>query len=83
MTVLKSVPKIPADGINLPETIKRIEREWVMQALERCDGNKSGAARLLGIRRTTLLMKLRAMKPHAKMGITVANSSEPERKDKL
>jgi DNA-binding NtrC family response regulator len=44
----------PLDG-----TLERVERRVLQHALERTDGNKSEAARLLGLPRTTFLDKLR------------------------
>lgn len=45
---------LPADGLSLEE----LERELICQALERTDGNKAEAARLLGITRDTLRYRL-------------------------
>ena len=45
---------LPALGVNLDE----LERELIAQALERAGGNKSGAARLLGLSRDTLRYRL-------------------------
>ena len=45
---------LPADGLSLDE----LERELICQALERTDGNKTGAARLLGVTRDTLRYRL-------------------------
>ncbi len=45
---------LPPDGVSLDE----IERELICQALERTDGNKTGAARLLGLSRDTLRYRL-------------------------
>lgn len=44
----------PLDG-----TLERIERRVLRRALERTSGNKSEAARLLGLKRTTFLDRLR------------------------
>ena len=48
-----------ASGHPLDGTLERIERRVLARALERADGNKSEAARLLGLKRTTFLDKLR------------------------
>ena len=45
---------LPAAGLSLDE----LERELICQALERTDGNKTGAARLLGLSRDTLRYRL-------------------------
>ncbi len=48
------VPRIPADGLSL----EALERELILQALERAAGNKSQAARLLGLTRRTLYSRM-------------------------
>jgi sigma-54 specific flagellar transcriptional regulator A len=50
---------LPADGLNLKQTLAAIENELIGQALARADGVVAQAARLLGVGRTTLLEKLR------------------------
>ena len=50
----KAAPGHPLDG-----TLERVERRVLRRALERAGGNKSEAARLLGVPRTTFLDKLR------------------------
>ncbi|MDT8368774.1 MAG: sigma-54 dependent transcriptional regulator [Longimicrobiales bacterium] len=45
---------LPPTGVSLQE----LERELMCQALERADGNKTGAARLLGLSRDTLRYRL-------------------------
>jgi DNA-binding NtrC family response regulator len=40
-------------------TVGEIERELVLQTLERCDGNRTHAARVLGISVRTLRNKIR------------------------
>jgi DNA-binding NtrC family response regulator len=45
---------LPPNGLRLEE----LERELICQALERADGNKTGAARLLGLSRDTLRYRL-------------------------
>jgi len=48
------VPTIPADGLSL----ETLERELILQALDRASGNKSQAARLLGLTRRTLYSRM-------------------------
>ena len=48
------VPVIPAEGLSL----ETLERELILQALERAGGNKSQAARLLGLTRRTLYSRM-------------------------
>lgn len=45
---------LPEAGFDMKGTIARWERGWVQQALERCHGNQSAAARLLGLTRDEL-----------------------------
>ncbi len=49
----------PATGISLKAEIEKYETQLIFKALEKANGVKSEAARLLGINRTTLLEKLR------------------------
>jgi DNA-binding NtrC family response regulator len=48
------IPDIPADGLSL----EVLERELIVRALERANGNKSQAARLLGLTRRTLYSRM-------------------------
>ncbi|HET7224298.1 MAG TPA: sigma-54 dependent transcriptional regulator [Candidatus Eisenbacteria bacterium] len=48
------VPTIPPEGLSL----ETLERELILQALERSGGNKSQAARLLGVTRRTLYSRM-------------------------
>jgi len=52
---------LPADGIDLRAHLTQIERRLIEQALERANGTVAHAARLLGLRRTTLVEKLRKL----------------------
>ena len=51
--------ELPADGIDLRAHLLAIEQRLIAQALERSGGTVAQAARLLGLRRTTLVEKLR------------------------
>ncbi len=50
---------LPEGGIDLDALVARIEREMIDRSLERTNGNKGQAARLLGLKRTTLVEKLK------------------------
>ena len=58
---LPSTPgmKLPAEGLDLRAHIAAIEESLIRQALDRSNGIVAQAARLLGLRRTTLVEKLR------------------------
>jgi len=51
--------ELPADGIDLRAHLFAIEHRLITQALQRSGGTVAQAARLLGLRRTTLVEKLR------------------------
>jgi DNA-binding NtrC family response regulator len=53
---------LPAGGIDFTEFIHKIERDLISQSLERTGGNKGQAARLLNLKRTTLVEKLKRFK---------------------
>lgn len=50
---------LPEDGIDMPATVERIEVSLTTQALERTGGNVSRAAKLLGVKRSTLDARIR------------------------
>lgn len=51
--------QLPISGFDLREYLLDIERKLITQALERSQGTVSHAAKLLGLRRTTLVEKMR------------------------
>jgi sigma-54 specific flagellar transcriptional regulator A len=53
--------ELPAEGLDLRAHLLEIERTLVVQALARADGVVAHAARLLSLRRTTLVEKLRKL----------------------
>ena len=53
----------PEAGIDLTGTVEQVERDLISRALSRTGGNKSAAATLLNIKRTTLVEKLKRL-PH-------------------
>jgi DNA-binding NtrC family response regulator len=70
VSVIRSItpaPEIPAPSLTPNEvvplligsTVGEIERELVLQTLARCDGNRTRAARVLGVSVRTLRNKIR------------------------
>src|SRR6267378_1714695 len=57
---IKLAPE-PASRLNLQQTRDSAERERILKALEETDWNVSGAARALGIERTNLHKRIRAL----------------------
>jgi DNA-binding NtrC family response regulator len=58
-TVVSPVVALPDEGIDLDEYIANVERELIQRSLERTGGNKGQAAKLLNLKRTTLVEKLK------------------------
>ncbi|MCX6550229.1 MAG: sigma-54 dependent transcriptional regulator [Acidobacteria bacterium] len=52
---------IPEEGFDLPGYVERLEREVIARALEKTGGNKGAAAKLLNLKRTTLVEKLKRL----------------------
>ena len=75
------VPEIPASSLTPNEivplligsTVGEVERELVLQTLARCDGNRTRAARVLGVSVRTLRNKIRQ---YAADGIDVPAHSD-------
>jgi len=52
-------------GVNLDEVMGRVEKLLLQEALRKCAGNKAKAASMLGIPRTTLVYKVKALEAFA------------------
>ena len=52
---------LPEDGLDMPAYIGNVERQLIRRALAETGGNKLRAARLLGLKRTTLVEKARRL----------------------
>ena len=65
------VPVSPGQPANLQAEMKSLERTRILEALERCLGNQSEAARQLGIPRRTLVSRL------AEFGLTRRRTPAP------
>jgi len=66
--------QVPAStrGMTLKQALERPEREIIRQALVACQGNRSQAADVLGINRTTLYKKMK------RLGLAADEPSAPE-----
>jgi DNA-binding NtrC family response regulator len=51
--------QLEEENLNLPKLIEKIEKEAIIRALEKAEGNKTKAAQILGISRKSLFNKLR------------------------
>ena len=49
------------EGVSLENTIRKVERELIMKAIELADGNKSKAANILNIDRRTLYRRMKSL----------------------
>ena len=56
---LRADLELPCHGLNLKRYVTQVEKCLIRQALSRTDGVVAHAAKLLGLRRTTLVEKLR------------------------
>ena len=54
---------LPEGGIDFDRYINRIEHELIRRALEKTGGNKGQASKLLNLKRTTLVEKLKRLEP--------------------
>ena len=52
---------IPDEGIDFSEVVSQIERELLLQTLDKTGGNKMQAAKLLNMKRTTLVEKIKRL----------------------
>src|SRR4029453_8562325 len=55
---------VPDGGIDFDHYVNGIERELIRRALEKTGGNKGQASRLLNLKRTTLVEKLKLLVHH-------------------
>jgi len=60
-TAAASTVTLPEEGMDLDAFVANIERELIQRSLERTGGNKGQAARLLNLKRTTLVEKLKRL----------------------
>ena len=55
------LPAIPEEGFDLAAHLAAVERQLLLRALDETGGNRQQAARRLGLKRTTLVEKLRRL----------------------
>lgn len=68
--------RLTSKGINLRGYLSAIEENFIMEAVARCGGNLTAASRLLGLKRTTLIEKIKKHKlPYVK---TLEVSLDPQ-----
>jgi DNA-binding NtrC family response regulator len=60
-TAVASAVTLPEEGVDLDAFVANIERELIQKSMERTGGNKGQAARLLNLKRTTLVEKLKRL----------------------
>ena len=58
---LPSAVALPDEGLDLDAFIAHVERDLIRRSLERTGGNKGRAAKLLSLKRTTLVEKLKRL----------------------
>lgn len=50
---------LPESGIDFNRVVEDFENRWIMLALDKTNGNKKAAAKILGLNRTTLVEKIK------------------------
>jgi transcriptional regulator with PAS, ATPase and Fis domain len=55
----------PDEGLDFDQYIEGVELSLIRRSLERTHGNKRQAAKLLNLKRTTLIEKLKRLEPRA------------------
>jgi len=58
-------PALTDAGFDFNRAVEAFENQLIYEALQKSNGNKQAAARLLGLKRTTLVAKLRRRRPAA------------------
>jgi DNA-binding NtrC family response regulator len=55
--------EVPPEGVDFNQLVSQFERALIEEGLKRANGRRSQAAELLGLKRTTLLEKLKRLEP--------------------
>ena len=59
VTAVPAARGLPEEGFDLKDHLTQLEQQYIREALDRAEGTVAGAARLLGMQRTTLVEKLK------------------------
>lgn len=51
--------EIPDEGVSLTDVVRSVEKRMILKSLEKTDWNKQKAAKLLNVKRTTLIEKIK------------------------
>lgn len=62
--------EIPDEGVDFDALVSKLERDLLLQSLDKAGGNKMRAAQLLNMKRTTFIEKLKRLK--------ISESSDPD-----
>lgn len=58
-SLYKTIFELPQEGVDIKKVLSDIEDSLILQALDRTDGNKNQASKLLRLNRTTLIEKMK------------------------
>lgn len=67
---------IPDEGVNFNTEVSNVEKELILQSLKKSGGNKKQAARLLNLKRTTLIEKLKRLNLVEYLNVETAESAD-------
>ncbi|MEL7449325.1 MAG: sigma-54 dependent transcriptional regulator [Pseudomonadota bacterium] len=68
---LAEASRLPEEGINLKAHMQSLEQQLIRQALSNCNGTVAEASRMLNVRRTTLVEKLRKFRMNGDPATTI------------
>jgi DNA-binding NtrC family response regulator len=72
---------IPDEGVNFNTEVSNVEKELILQSLKKSGGNKKQAARLLNLKRTTLIEKLKRLNLVEYLNVDAADKASAEIED--
>ncbi len=76
-SIIEVGDELPVDGLDFNMLVEKFETKLITMALNRTQGNKKAAARLLNLNRTTLVEKIKKKGLESK--VEVINEEEPAR----